>query len=373
MLTHQKTQSPTPPVHMLYEGFDNIGKDLIAFEETMGKITDNVWEQSAKHFGDLRDDEFENEDWIKINAPRVPDPVLSVDIIERGFSTLHKTFDVFESFMKKRQRRFEFEEEEEKEEEEEEEEGEIVSPAKLAHAQAKSPNTVRARGNVALEDQEPTGDNSSHLESHSRERVADGIAKSLKGQGDQIHTVRKPLKGDMSTRHNTAKEKIPMKGERGNMETSAPAQLANTKDRQPMLTPKSSRKHAPSSQDSDQKEILPPTKRRALFDQELHSPRAAPVPPYRKTASPRTPVRAQGLENPRRESSDYYRPSDSPRIARSDTERDRCLSVASQGKLQPPGRDSTQRPPGLPPRPPGLPPRPPSGCRSFSFQHEYLG
>ena len=345
MLTYQKPQSPTPPVHMLYEGFDNVGKDLTVFEETMGKISDNVWEESAKRWGDERDDEMENEDWIEHNAPRVPDPVPPVTLIERGFSTLHRTFDAFESFMKD-QGRFE---------------GEVaVSPAKLAHAQSKNPDTVKAPGKVALDDQEWAGDNSSEKESHSRERVANATDKSLSAQGDQVHTVEKPLKGDIVTRNSTAKEDVPTKGERGIMETSAPARLANTQDSQPMRTPGSSRKHGSGSQDSGQNDIgqnvkLPPTKRKAVFDPEPHLPRAAPVLPYRERASPKTPVRAQGSERPRRESSDCYRPSDSLRVARSDAERDRGLSVASHGQISAPGRDSAQKH--------KLPPRPPSMCR----------
>lgn len=213
MLTFQKTQSPTPPVHMLYEGFDTIGKDLTAFEETMGKISDNVWEGSAKRWGDERDDEIKNEDWIKNNAPRVPDPVPPVTLIERSFGTLHRTFDVFESFMES-ERRFE---------------GEVVvEPAKPVHIQPKILDTAKASGNAALEDQEAARDNSSRKESHSREGVANATAKSSSAQGNQVHTVEKPLNGDTFTRHDTVKEDAPTKEERVNKEINAPAELADT-------------------------------------------------------------------------------------------------------------------------------------------------
>ena len=398
MLTDQKTQSPTPPVHMLYEGFDNIGKDLTAFEETMGNISDNVWEGSAKGWGGKRDDEIKNEDWIQNNAPRVPDPVPPITLIERGFSTLHRTFDVFESFMEN-QRRFE---------------GEVVvEPAKPIHIQPKILDTARAPGNAALKDQEPARDNSSRKQSHSREGVANATAKSSSAQGNQSHTVEKPLNGHMTTRHDTVKEDASTKEEQVTKEINAPAELAdtqvnpsvpppgpsrkhasgsqgsgqngmlppakrgavldeelhpararsaNTQDSRPMPTPGPSRKHASGSRDSGRNDMLPPPKRRAVFDEELHSARAAPVFPHREKASPRTPVRAQGLERPQRESIDSYRPSEDRKLARYDAERDRSLSLA-QGKYSAPGRDSTQRP---------REPRPPSMCRSYSCEEEIL-
>ena len=258
MLIYQKPQSPTPPVHMLYEGFDNIGKDLTAYEEAMGKISDGVWEESAKCWGEERDDEIENEDWIKNNAPRVPDPLLPATLIERGFSTLHRTFDVFESFMKEQGRL---------------EEGEVVDPpATLADAQSKSNGTIKALRKVALNGQESAKDNSSKKESYSRKVLANATAISPGAQRIQVHSVEKPLNGDMSTRHDTAKEDVPTKGQRGNIETSASARLANTQHSQSILMAGPSRKHAPSDQDSGQNDLLPPAKRRAVHGQEPHSP-----------------------------------------------------------------------------------------------------
>ncbi|KAG7009289.1 hypothetical protein G7Y79_00003g011570 [Physcia stellaris] len=94
-------QMPTPPVHNLYEGFDNIGKTLTAFEKTMSEVSDTYWRESAKPGGERMPDDLEDEDWIKANAAKVPDPKPPIEILEGGFVALHGTFDAFESFMKK--------------------------------------------------------------------------------------------------------------------------------------------------------------------------------------------------------------------------------------------------------------------------------
>ena len=118
---------PTPPVHSLYEGFDNIGKTLTAFENTMSEVSDVHWRKSARRWGEKRPDDLENEDWIKANAARVPDPKPPIEILEQGFITLDRTFDVFDSFMK-RQR--------------ESEEGEVLAvPADLNKVKARMSDT----------------------------------------------------------------------------------------------------------------------------------------------------------------------------------------------------------------------------------------
>ena len=297
-------------MHLLYEGFDDIGKDLRAFEDTMSKISDTVWKESAKCWGYERDDEIENEDWIQDNAPRVPDPVLPVTLIERGFSTLHRTFDVFESFMEK-QRRFE---------------GKVVvEPAKPVHAQSEILDTAKLLGKAVVEDQEPLRDNSSWKESHSRERVANAMVNSLSAQENQVHTTGKPPKGNIFTCPARAKEGVPAKWERFQKMINAQARSADTQQCQPTPTPGLSRKHARGSQDPSRDDILHQSKRRAIFDEETHSSRAPPTLPHREKASPRTPVRAQNLERPWRETSDYYRPSNSRRLVSSNAERNRSL------------------------------------------------
>ena len=335
---------------MLYEGFDEIGKDLRAFEDTMSNISDKVWEESAKCWGYERDDEIENKDWIQDNASRVPDPELPVTLIEQGFSTLHRTFDVFESFMEK-QRRCEQEK--------------VVEPAKPVHAQSEILDAARLLGKAVLEDQDPVRDNRSRKQSHSKGKVANATANALSAQENQVQTVKKPPKGGMFTRPDTAKVDAPTKGERVNKQIKAPARLANTQESRPTPTSGLSRKHAHDSQDSGRNDILPPSKRRAIFDEETHPARAPPTLPRREKASPRTPVRAQDLATPRRETSDYYRPSDGRRLASSDAERDRSLSLAPQGKFSAHGRDSTQRLRESP--------RAPSMCRPYSCENGIIG
>ena len=283
MLTFHKSQSHTPPVHMLYDGFDVIGKNLAAFGETMGKIPDQAWKGSAKRRADARD-------------YQIPDPVPPVPLIEQSFSTLHKTFDVFESFMESQRR-------------------------SKGEAAVEILDTAKVTEKVDLEDQEPAKKIvAQEKESYPGEKGANTTAKAVSAQGNEMHTVEKPLEGKNSRRHSTAKGDVQTKGNQGTMETSAPAPLVDARDSQPMLTPGPPRKRASGNDDSSGNDMLPPAKRRAVFRQELHSPGAAPILPRLELVSPWTPVRSQSSEGPRHKISDHHHPSGNPEVARTDTE-----------------------------------------------------
>ncbi|KAL8794586.1 MAG: hypothetical protein Q9195_002921 [Heterodermia aff. obscurata] len=278
-------QSPPPPVHMLYEGFEKFGKELTIFEETMGKIADDDWEVPAKRQKTRRGDDLEDE-----GCPRVPDPGPPFTLIEHGFSTLHRTFDIFESFMHSQSHS----------------EGEVVvAPAKPVHVQSKILFVAKAPENVQVEDQAPTNESSSKEENHPEEKVVKTIAKALSAPENQSRTVETPLEEEMPASHSTAKEDVP-KGKRGTIGTMAPASLADNRQSQRMLTPQPWRKHAAGGQDSGQDDMLPPAKRRAVFDQEPHSRRAAPVYAHREQGSHERPVREQGSQRPWRENSGYF-------------------------------------------------------------------
>ena len=268
---------------MLYEGFDVIGRDLAAFGETMGKIPDKAWKGSAKRRADAGD-------------YQIPDPVPPVPLIEQSFSMLHQTFDVFESFMESQRR-------------------------SKGEAAVEILDTTKVTEKVDLEDQKPAKKIvAQEKKSHPGEKGANTTAKAVSAQGHEIHTVEKALEVEVSICHGTAKGDVQTKGNQGTMETSARAPLVDARDSQPMLTPGPPRKRASDNDDSSGNDMLPPAKRRAVFDQEPHSPGAAPILPRLEMVSPWTPMRSQSSEGPRHKSSDHHHRSGSSKVARTDTE-----------------------------------------------------
>ena len=73
----------------------------------MRQIPDIQWERSAKrnYPGLFVGNEEEEEDWIAANAAEVPPPKQPIEILERGFGMLSRTFDVFEVSMSGKQPR----------------------------------------------------------------------------------------------------------------------------------------------------------------------------------------------------------------------------------------------------------------------------
>lgn len=267
MLTYQKDQMPTPPVHTLYEGFESIGKTLTAFEETMSQISDTHWRKSAKRWGEKRPDDVENEDWINTNAARVPDPKPPIEILEQGFVTLHSTFDVFDSFMKKQR---------------ESEEGEVLSvPASLGKGKARTPDT------------------GTEVESGSK--------------------GKKPIGQDSAKYHVSHSNKL------DDRQISLPVRSADT-EKSPSLAAEPSIKHPYDNQGSANRDELRPLKRRAVTGRERETAAAPAVLPHpRKAETWQTPVQPSRFGRPELETGYSVRSSNDRGTAR-----DRSHSMASQ-------------------------------------------
>lgn len=200
---------PTAPVHNLYEGFDNIGKTLTAFEKTMSEVSDTHWRESAKPGDERMPDDLEDEDWIKANAAQVPDPKPPIEILERGFVALHGTFDAFESFMKKQH---------------ESKEGKVLAvPAELSKVIPRTLNT------------------GTEVESESKEKGHIG--------------------------QNLAKYDVSPNNKLDDRQSNLAVRLADTQ-KSIRLAAEPSRKHPYNNQDPANGDGLPPLKRRAVSGQE---------------------------------------------------------------------------------------------------------
>ena len=76
-----------------------MGESLSDYELTMQQIPDIDWDNSSKRnvsglfVGSSAD---EDEDWLTANAAEVPPPKQPIEILERGFEMLVRTFDAFE-------------------------------------------------------------------------------------------------------------------------------------------------------------------------------------------------------------------------------------------------------------------------------------